>query len=1474
MAENVQITPGSGVTIGADSVADGVLGSAQIQYIKIMDGTIGGTNKAAVTANGLAVDGSGATQPISALTLPLPTGAATELTLGDIKSDLDQFTFVASKLLIDGSTVTQPISAVALPLPAGAATESTLSAVKDDVDNLDVALSTRATEATLANVKSDLDQFTFVASALLVDGSGAIQPVSGTVTANAGTGNFTVVQSVGANLHAEIDNFPSSQTVNGTVAATQSGTWTVALSSGSIEIGTVDQGSPNTLANAWPFEITDGTNILGTAVHPIRIDPTGTTTQPISGSVSVSNFPATQPISGTVTANAGTGNFTVVQATASSLNATVTGTVIATQATGTNLHTVVDSGSITVANATLAVTQSTSPWVVSLASTTITGTVAVTQSGTWNLNNISGTISLPTGASTAAKQPALGVAGTASTDVITVQGIASMTALKVDGSAVTQPISGTVSVSNFPATQAVTQSGTWTVGLTTESIEIGKVDQGTPNTLANAWPVELSDGTNLLGVSAHPVRIDPTGTTTQPISGTVTANQGTSPWVVSLASTTITGTVAVTQSTSPWVVSGTVTANAGTGTFAVSAASLPLPTGASTSAKQPALGTAGTASSDVITVQGIASMTALKVDGSAVTQPISGSVSISNFPATQPVSGTITANQGTSPWVVSLASTTITGTVAVTQSTSPWVISGTVTSNIGTTNGLALDATVAGLQVSQGSATSGQKGGLILGAVTTGAPTYITAQSSPLSLDTAGNLRVTIAASASEQAVNLNQVGGSAISLGQTTMASSLPVVIASNQAAFPVTLASTTITGTVASTQSGAWTTGRTWTLASGTDSVSAVQSGTWNIGNITGTVSLPTGASTDATLAKLTLAQAATTSGSTGPMIQGAVTTAAPSYTTGTVNPLSLDLAGNLRVTLSASTAEQNVNLNQVGGSAIALGQTTMSASLPVTLASNQSALPVTLTSTTITGTVAVTQSTSPWVVSGTVTTTPPANASTNITEWNSIALGSPSAYGTSPGAVNVIGVNAFITNTPTVTANAGTGIFTVGQATGTNLHTVVDSGSITVANATIAVTQSTSPWVVSLASTTITGTVAVTQSGTWSTRTQDGSGNAITSTSSALDINLKSSSITLNTKDSADGPVTPGTAATMSVLMGGQYNTTPPAPTNGQQVALQVSSAGELLTSTNDDLFATINITTQDLVTTNTTGANGQIIYTGTPTVGSVAVFTLLSDQAMTIEVSGTWTGTLQVEVSMDNGTTWFQRTLHQTGTNFTSASFTANFTGAANIAGYTNLRVRAIAAMTGTAIIRTNSTANINIIYVDSGVKILDNAGNVAAMTTKGIQATPLLGVQQPKDSGRTYITFTADAVAGVTSETLVTFTLNKQGTTTATQTNYTPTNGKTLRVQSITLSVQSGAGAGGWVRIKLRHNTAGATTTSSALVTIAETGTSNATALGAGLSVPIPDGLEFFGDGTQTIGFTHLSSAITNVESITICGYEY
>lgn len=75
---------------------------------------------------------------------------------------------------------------------------------------------------------------------------------------------------------------------------------------------------------------------------------------------------------------------------------------------------------------------------------------------------------------------------------------------------------------------------------------------------------------------------------------------------------------------------------------------------------------------------------------------------------------------------------------------------GQVTANAGTnlnTSALALEtggnlATIAGAVLSQTTATSGAKGVLHLGAVTTSAPTYTTAQLDPLSLDTSGNLRV------------------------------------------------------------------------------------------------------------------------------------------------------------------------------------------------------------------------------------------------------------------------------------------------------------------------------------------------------------------------------------------------------------------------------------------------------------------------------------------------------------------------------------------------------------------------------------------------------------------------------------------------------------------------------------------------------------------------------------------------------------
>jgi hypothetical protein len=184
---------------------------------------------------------------------------------------------------------------------------------------------------------------------------------------------------------------------------------------------------------------------------------------------------------------------------------------------------------------------------------------------------------------------------------------------------------GLISGANpLPISGPVTQSGTWTV---TQS---GAFNVGQTGT----WAVRNQDGVgNALASSttapagteqALIVRNIPSGT--QAISGTVTANAGT-------------GTFGV---------SGTVTANAGTGTFNTADANLNLAqavaiTGlkgnmvfGSVTTAAPAYTTA-TANALSLNTSG-----GLRVDGSGVTQPISGTVTI-----TPPTGASATQVQGT-----------------------------------------------------------------------------------------------------------------------------------------------------------------------------------------------------------------------------------------------------------------------------------------------------------------------------------------------------------------------------------------------------------------------------------------------------------------------------------------------------------------------------------------------------------------------------------------------------------------------------------------------------------------------------------------------------------------------------------------------------------------------------------------------------------------------------------------------------------
>jgi hypothetical protein len=148
-------------------------------------------------------------------------------------------------------------------------------------------------------------------------------------------------------------------------------------------------------------------------------------------------------------------------------------------------------------------------------------TVTANQGGTWNLTNISGTVSLPTGAATAAKQPAPGTAGTASADVITVQGAASMTALKVDGTGGSFPISGSIANTGFNVTGSL-PSGANVIG---QVQTVPKTACGT-TAFTPAWQAVPTSTTALTATTSCVMAIIITNTNGSAQTVTITDGQG------------------------------------------------------------------------------------------------------------------------------------------------------------------------------------------------------------------------------------------------------------------------------------------------------------------------------------------------------------------------------------------------------------------------------------------------------------------------------------------------------------------------------------------------------------------------------------------------------------------------------------------------------------------------------------------------------------------------------------------------------------------------------------------------------------------------------------------------------------------------------------------------------------------------------------------------------------------------------------
>jgi hypothetical protein len=295
--------------------------------------------------------------------------------------------------------------------------------------------------------------------------------------------------------------------------------------------------------------------------------------------------------------------------------------------------------------------------------------------------------------------------------------------------------------------------------------------------------------------------------------------------------------------------------------------------------------------------------------------------------------GSIAGGTSTNPLRIDPTGTTpqpISGTISVIQPIAANLnatVVGTVTANVGTTNGLALDTTVSGLQVSQGSATSGQKGGLTLGAVTTSAPSYTTAQTSPISLTTTGLLRI-------DGSGVIQPVSGT----------------VTANQGGAPWSQNVTQFGGVNVSTGTGASGTGIPRVTVSNDSNVLVTQSGTWTVqpGNTANTTPWLV---TDSSDGPVTPGAAAGKSSLMG----GQFNTALPTLTNTQQSAIQLDSSGRVLIgaiptgantigSVNQGTSPWVNNISQFGGTNISTGTGAGGAGIPRVTVSNDSNVLVT--------------------------------------------------------------------------------------------------------------------------------------------------------------------------------------------------------------------------------------------------------------------------------------------------------------------------------------------------------------------------------------------------------------------------------------------------------------------------------------------------------------------------------------------------
>lgn len=285
----------------------------------------------------------------------------------------------------------------------------------------------------------------------------------------------------------------------------------IEIAGGGGVLGIVDQGSPAAVADAWPIKVTDGVDtaaIAPASTAALASDPS------LVVQVSPNQTAIPVSVSGSVTANQGT-----AAATASAWPIKLTdGTDTAAILPGSTVPLAGDAALVVSLSPNLAVGTASNPLRVDPTGTT-TQPVSVTSGSI----TVAGTVTANQGTA-AATASAWPIKVTDGIDTAAVAP-ASTAPLATDPSLVVQ-ISP-----NQPAVP-VSVSGSVTA------------NQGTPAATANAWPAKLTDGVDTaailpsstvpvvadpalvvtlspnlaVGTASNPLRIDPTGTTTQNVN--------------------------------------------------------------------------------------------------------------------------------------------------------------------------------------------------------------------------------------------------------------------------------------------------------------------------------------------------------------------------------------------------------------------------------------------------------------------------------------------------------------------------------------------------------------------------------------------------------------------------------------------------------------------------------------------------------------------------------------------------------------------------------------------------------------------------------------------------------------------------------------------------------------------------------------------------------------------------------------------